>query len=359
MINYKNYLMSKHLYSCVFHFLRFKNFSKTDSLFSRINNSSLTGNLFFEEKDKTYFKIAINKAPVFLFYDTRKIVGVDVALSPRYNAANLIPHFILLHSSFDPEEKMFREKFKENHKKNIDEILGNVSENETISSQTVKDLLNKNVHYIMCFDNDTQYCNLSNIDYLSIKMVAMEKEQSFGYTTGNQLHKIIFNHILSASGYENEIKRDITITNMLLYLSTHKINDIKFQLTKKDDEIVDELLINKIVSILSFSINEDNDFFQSFFKSCYRNQLMNDNIIEKLYLFIIHHDSFFKYFDLDKPSHKEVIRKRKSLLEKHIEFLISEVKTLIDIDKVLSDILLINPSINVRKIKNKMKKSIK
>lgn len=364
LIDYKNYLMSKHIYSCVFHFLRFKDFSKQKNIFDSINSHSLTGKIFsFSDEGDIYFSVPLNKAPCFVFYNNGKIIGIDSNISPSCNSLSIIPHFLFLHKSYNRDYQKLREQFKEVHQKKLPDLLKDVSDENFILKESVfKDMVCANVNYVMCFENETQYHNISLEDYITMNILALEKPSLIGFKIPSNVYRIIFNHIISSASYFDLSldKRDFSISLILSYLSSGNIWDLTNRLSTRESGIINRIIINKLSMIISDI--EDNKFtLNDFKKACLKNQILNESISEALYLFFVKHKSFYSYFKLNSDkSNDSIIFFRELLCKHYIEDLIDDASHEdISIDLITSNILAINPNINIKKIKSKIKKITK
>lgn len=364
LLDYKNYLLSKHLYSCVFHFLRFKNFSEMKNIFKIINAQSLTGQIFFEEGSDIVFSITLNKAPCFVFYNNDVIMGVDSNISSKINSLFYIPHFLFLHNSYDTDYKKLRDKFKENHQKKLSTSLNDfaIENTNNLDFSKFKNIVNSKINYILCFENETQYHNISSENYITMNLMSLEKNQMSGFNINSDIYRVIFDHIINAGSYFDLSlnKREFALSQILSYLSSGYINDFKNKFSNKESVIIDKIIINKLGSIIH-SMDKDSYDIINFKKACRKNQILNDNIADNLYLFFIKHNSFYGYFKKDRDSEiNYVINFREELCKSYIEELISDSeKENIKSDLIVSNILAINPSLSERKIRNKIKKITK
>lgn len=362
LIDYKSYIMSKHIYSCIFHFLRFKNFSKQKNIFNSINSHSLTGNVFHFENEDIYFSIPINKAPCFVFYHDKKILGIDSNMSPNCNSLFLIPHFLFIHQSYDNDYKKLREKFKDIHQKKLPILFKEVSNDNILSDVDFKNMVNKNINYVLCYENETQYHNISLEDYITMNILAIEKPTLAGFEVPSNVYRIIYNHIINSASYFDLSldRRDFSISFIMSYLSSGNINNLKNKLSKKESGMINKIIINKLSMIIK-DIDNDSYELNDFKKACLKNQILNNDISEALYLFFIKHKSFYSFFKKNQDiGGDSIIKFRESICKKYIENLIIETTNNdSNIDMAISNILAINPSANAKKIKNKLKKITK
>jgi len=363
LIDYKNYLVSKHIYSCVFHFLRFKDFSKQKNIFTSINSHSLTGKIFDMVNDDIFFNIPLNKAPCFIFYHKEKIIGIDTNISPSCNSLSLVPHFLLLHKSYDKDYETLRVKFREVHQKKLPTLLKEVScENNKLNDVDFKNMVCQNINYIMCFENETQYHNISLEDYITMNILALEKPNLAGYKIPSNVYRIIFNHIINSASYFDLSldKRDFSISLILSYLSSGNILDLTNRLSNKESGMINRIVINKLSMLIS-DMESDKFGLGDFKKSCLKNQIINDDISEAVYLFFIKHKSFYSYFKLGSDKGADsIINFRELLCKNYIQDLIEDaIESNMGIDLIISNITAINPNINIKKIKNKIKKITK
>ena len=355
LIDYKIYILSKHLYSCIYNFYMIYGFENKKDIFKLINNESLNGQVFYNKNKELCFKVPIGKSSCFLFKHKDLLYGIDVNISSNINSLFVIPHFIHTHDIYSQDYTTLKSNIKENELNNLDLLLEKYSKEKIIKEGFLKEISTTNINYILCFENEPNYHNISISDYKILNLLSIEIHDIYHFKIPSDVHRIIFNHLSSTSNNENISleKRDYSISNIINYLSSGTINQISNKLTDRDKSLVHNIIVNK----LSMIINDmDKDSFRliDFIKACNKNQINNIDVAENLYSYFINHESFYKYKGYNI---KNIVSFREKLCKRYIEYMIFNLSNKKeDFDLIIKKVIKINPSTNVKKLRSKLKK---
>lgn len=226
--DYKNFFMTKHLYSILNNCskimdINVDNFNFKD-FFLRINSKSLTGQLFVvgDSDINISFKIPLNISTCFMFWNNNKLIGIDTSIDVNFDKEFLLNHFINLHILYKKNPKEIQEVLKQLQPKKNKSIIGKLSTDKAIDYSIIKTVMNDNVEYILDMNIYTEYDRLNNYELITSHLLMIESESNNGFDVPDQLNKIIFYDIVNQLGYDDIIDKEFREKCLFRILSSFK-----------------------------------------------------------------------------------------------------------------------------------------
>lgn len=364
ILDYKNYFMSKHLYS-IFKNINLiidspkENFNFKDC-FSCINSKSLTGVIFHSIDDKEFkFKIPFNVSTNFMFWNKGNLIGIDTSFNQQFDSDILLKHFVTLHLLYKSTPKEIQNNLKKIQNRNFKSILNKISSNKVVDYQFIKKIISPNITYILDIDFNYEYDGLSQPEILSSYILNLDKEFIEDYQIPEQLNLIIFNEVISTikTDYNIDKKfREELITRLLS--STYDYNTMiyNFNLLPDNNNFIKSFYLKKCNRI--FNKLKAKDLSEMKFKNYLLSLGINDKENrEKIYRSFINKSiTNFKEF-----SH--IFNKDQSVVFECINYLNSDKIKCIIIEQInsgikdiniINSVLKIEPNMNTKLIQKKI-----
>lgn len=265
MYDYKNYFLTKHLYSVLNNFKKIidvpdKDFNFQD-FFKNINSKSLTGPLFIAgKKDGQYiFKIPLNLSTPFMFWSKGKLIGIMTSIDKEFDRKSLLNNFINLHILYDKNPKDIQENLRRVQSKKNKSIISKLSSDKVINQELIKSFINKNIEFILDLNIFDEYEGLNKYEIITTYLMLIETDINNNYEVPEQVNQLVFYELINQLGFNDIIDKQFREKTLIKILSTFKdYNSMIFNL-----------------SILPESKNYLRDFIVLFYSK------INDNIQAK------------------------------------------------------------------------------
>jgi len=330
--DYKNYFMTKHLYSILNNFDKIVDINIDDfnfkDLFLNINSKSLTGQLFImgENESNIIFKIPFNISTNFMFWHKNKLIGIDTSISKDFDSEIVLNHFINLHILYNKNPKEIQELLKKIQPKKNKSIISKLSNEKVIDYNIVKSLINDRVEYIIDLDLNTEYESLNFYEILTAYLILIESDTNNGYQVPDQLNKIVFYEIINQLGYQDVINKDFRENCLVRILSSFKdYNAMIYNLTilPENRNFIKDILIKFYKKVeLEISSKKNNEIvtknilFSSGINSKENRDIIFENLSNKS---IVNMKDFFFIFKSDSKWISDIIS---TLSSNHVDNLI-------------------------------------
>lgn len=322
---YKTYLLKKHMYSSVYHYSKIfnKKHKTIKELFKNISKNSISGDLFIydDQNDQYSFSIPKNRSSVFLFLNKGDIYSIDVSISQRYDSKIIVPHFIIIQSSYDKDINIFKENIINKNKLEYNEIIESLNSN---GYNDIKNIVKEKCNYILCHESNIEYSFINKNIFNNFNLISNMKTTNSDCKINFNTYKIIFSNF-SYSHPDIDFKY-IDIQYSISFLINKYINNeleyYKKLLTRKDFEIITEALENIFAHIKNLipKSSSYNDFNQA----CLFIGIERQDDIDLLYKHLTLKDQYKK---INKLNLKTFNRIRLQLLKHIIEEISKEAKT--------------------------------
>lgn len=364
MLDYKNYFMSKHLYS-IFKNINLiiespkDNFNFKDC-FSLINSKSLTGVIFHSFDEQEFkFKIPLNVSTNFMFWNKGNLIGIDTSFNQEFDSEILLKHFITLHLLYKKTPKEIQENLKKIQNRNFKSILNKISSNKIVDYQFLKKVISPNIIYILDIDFNYEYDEFNYAEILSSYILNLDKEFVDGYHIPEQLNLIMFNEVISTikTDYNIDKKfRENLLTKILS--STYDYNTMiyNFTLLPENNNFIKSFYLKKCNRIFNKLQSKDlNEIkFKNYLLSLGINDKENREKIYKSFInkSITNFKEFSNIFNKDKSIVFECINYLNSDKIKCI--IIEQINSGIKDINIINSVLKIEPNMNTKLIQKKI-----
>lgn len=364
VLDYKNYFLTKHLYSIIKnvdllvdnieHDFNFINF------FSTINSKSLTGIIFIPTDSNNFkFRIPMNISTNFMFWNKSKLIGIDTSISEKFDSEILLNHFTYLHILYKKTPKEIQENLKKVQNRTFKSILMKISNNKIIDHQVIKKLISPNVNFVFDIDFDYEYESFSYYKVLSSYLISISKNNIDEYEIPEQLNTIIFNEIISGLKLSDVITkqfREDLLVDILTSFKDYNSLVSNLNILPNNQNYIKNILINK--SLKMKELLDTNNLNELKFK----NYLFSLGINVKESRELIY-NSFINKTILNYPEFKNIFGENKNNLSNCINHLNSDkirsiintsIKTSLKDNIIIKEVLKIDSTINQKNLQNKI-----
>lgn len=357
LINYRNHIMIKNYSSCIYHFLKFINFKikNNKTIFDEIKKYSLSGKIISEQNNTHYFHIPSNKAPSFLFFDNNKIIGIDVFIDHKYMIKDIISHFILMHLSFNKNYDILKNNLIENSKKDFNELISPFLKNKNkLDVFKIKNFLQSNCNYVVCFDTDEEYSCLEKEKLNTYKFLSMEYNIIDDIFFDNDFYKILFNQISHSKNKNNlTFMREYCLSFLINSIKNDNYNCFLNSLNYSDKNFLEKSLGQKC-NFIKIIFEKTQMTYDDFTAASKKSGIINESEIDFIYNLFI---DFYKFKDFKENNFlSKSIFSLKNLVVKGYsnEIIYNGLINNDDYEKIIDLLKISNPKLSKRKIKSKL-----
>lgn len=365
MYDYKNYFLTKHLYSVLNNCKKIIDVPSNDfsfqEFFKSINSKSLTGTLFTTgKKDGQHvFKIPLNLSTPFMFWNKGKLIGIMTSIDKKFDKQCLLNNFINLHILYDKNPKDIQENLRRVQSKKNKSIISKLSSDKIINQELIKSFVSKNIEFVFDLNILEEYDGFNKYETIATYLMLIESDINNNYEVPEQVNHLVFYEIVNQLGFNDIIDKNFREKTLIKILSTFKdYNSMIFNLSllpERNNYLKDFIVLfySKIRDNIQAKRNNETFVKNYIFSKGINSKDIRDKIFEILSnKNIINMKEFFSFFKDDSKWISDLIL---LLHSNHVDSIIMKsINGGLNDKQIVNSVLDFDKTIDNKKIANKI-----